>query len=126
MEPQEKKKPQFQHRFWAVLIALGGAQQLYSVAALRDIIQYSTIGIILSVVAALLAFAAAIGFWLKRRWGLWLYVALLVGLYVNGIYQTLSELIATGEVSWLGLRVGSLFVGTIFLFYLYSQRDEFH
>jgi hypothetical protein len=124
MTQQNTDKP-FAYGPWAVLIAIGGIQQVVLPYLVKGTIEFPPVFYVFSVITGVAAIAAAVGIWMKRRWGLWLYLALLVTVYANVILQAFIEKSQTGEIRYLGMRVGTLIIGALFLRFFYSQRDKF-
>ncbi|MBN1429666.1 MAG: hypothetical protein JXB07_14950 [Anaerolineae bacterium] len=125
-EQQSKPEKPFPFKSWARYI--GSASLISLVLAFMqfpDMPPFTTFQKAVLVGAALVGAAAAFGFWRERRWGLWLFMALAVVAYALGAIAMVREPFASGVPGSLLFLVGTLVVGTIFLFYLYSQRHQF-
>jgi hypothetical protein len=117
----------FGHRVLAVLLLLYGLSDLampFMLARIPDI-ELSTISIAFYVLIGLLAIGGAVGFWLRRRWGLWLVIAALVAGALNAVIQVVVLQTTTGQVTGLlGVMVGLLVQGAI-IYHFYQQRQSF-
>lgn len=125
-EQQSKPEQSFPFKFWAVLI---GLQSLTSLVMLLFPVPNAPplppFQIAIQWILLPIAMAAAVGFWLERKWGLWLYVAMLAFFYVQGIALLVNERVTTGAISFPGMRIGTLVIGTLFFVMFYNQRHQF-
>lgn len=124
-EQQSKPEKPFPFKNWATVIGLGTLQSLVLAFVEIPNIPVTPFQKIVLIVSALAGAAAAFGFWRERRWALWLFMALAVCMYALGVIAMLSEPFASGVPGSFMFLVGTLVVGSIFLFYLYSQRHQF-
>lgn len=117
-QPAQEKK--FPFKLWAFLIVINGLQGIASpfLASSLDI-ELTTYVLIRSVVLGILSLVVGVGFWLERKWALWMYIGLLVFSFINLFIAASQGLVPV----WQALCSG--FVGILFLVFFISQRHQF-
>ncbi len=117
-QPAQEKK--FPFKFWAVIIVLNGLQGIASPFWASSMnIELTTSVLIRSVVLGGFNLVVGVGFWLERKWALWMYIGLLVFGYINLFIIASQGLMPVWQAICSGI------VGMLFLVFFISQRHQF-
>lgn len=68
---------------------------------------------------------AAIGFWLEKRWGLWVFLGLLAFSFLLYLVVMIIEIGEVSEAVNLSQRIVGLIFSLVLMIYLFTQRQQF-
>ena len=115
----------FAFRFWAILILVASVWQLFTPLIIGVDNVISAGFHLISFALGIVGLVSAVGFWQKRKWGLYLFM-LLVGLFfLQNLAGAVIEIVRTGGVDSMWQRLFGLVVGPLLLTFLYNQRKFF-